>query len=263
MNKDALINALRARTKYKITNLRVNMKGYIFDSIKEQFNEEQLKMPMLSLWDLLSQKERKENVQKIENRTRKELENCFNRNEMGKVKSEGIDSNEEPSSLKPTKFELKNENNNEVTSKKNAVEPSYQLEQDNILLLKGKLKELPEINKQENKAEALKKSNKKRSEKRNEKVYYENSIDNEFKTDSVENVFSDVEPSKSLIESKETLQIFDSNPELPLNSENLEIYDNEPIKKTQRQKSEINKKLFLIKDSKTNSSALQNKETFH
>jgi hypothetical protein len=65
MNTDASINALRARTKYKITTLRINMKEHIFKSLKEQFTEEQLQMPMLSVWNALSGQEKVKQTRNI------------------------------------------------------------------------------------------------------------------------------------------------------------------------------------------------------
>lgn len=75
MNTDASINALRARTKYKITTLRINMKEQIFKSLKEQFTEEQLQMPMLSVWNALSDKEKVKQTRNIKSEQEMILDN--------------------------------------------------------------------------------------------------------------------------------------------------------------------------------------------
>lgn len=75
MTTDASINALRARTKYKITTLRINMKEHIFKSLKEQFTEEQLQMPMLSVWNALSDKEKVKQTRNIKSEQEMILDN--------------------------------------------------------------------------------------------------------------------------------------------------------------------------------------------
>ena len=54
------INALKAKTKYKITKLRIGMKEHIFESLKKHFTKEQLELPMISFMDLISKSKEKE-----------------------------------------------------------------------------------------------------------------------------------------------------------------------------------------------------------
>ena len=322
MNKDALINALRARTKYKITNLRINMKQHIFDSIKEQFTEDQLNMPMLSIWDTISQKERKvfggkdmteveekriEDIQQNENDNIKTMEDTDKKDKVIKCKNVNInedknikgknanktmeDDNKKNKVIKTMEDDNKKnkviktmEDNNkknkviktmEDNNKKNKVIKT--MEDDNI---KGKSTKYNEYNSQKDKdindndhkeskrrrlnhtpknlSDKLKNSEKDLEgkfgikKKKDNKIFNENSMDTEFKTESVENVFSDIleNNSKKQADSNENL-----DSDFPLNSENLEIYQSDMTIEQQDLNSEnkdLTTDLFEAEDSGIN-----------
>lgn len=56
------VNALRARTKYKIASLRINMKQHIFDNLKALFTAEQLNMPMISILENIIEGDKQEQI---------------------------------------------------------------------------------------------------------------------------------------------------------------------------------------------------------
>lgn len=57
MNKDFKINALRTRIKYKLTSLRVGMKGYILEELKATFGKEFLELPMALILETVEKTE--------------------------------------------------------------------------------------------------------------------------------------------------------------------------------------------------------------
>ncbi|KAM0680505.1 hypothetical protein GINT2_001193 [Glugoides intestinalis] len=76
MNKDFKINALRTRMKYKLTALRVGMKGHILEELKAAFGSELLELPMALILEAVEKEEEGISIEKpIDNVVEKALDN--------------------------------------------------------------------------------------------------------------------------------------------------------------------------------------------
>lgn len=158
ITKDFQVNALRTKTKYKLTALRIGMKEEIQNEIKKMFKSEVLKLPIIKILEHLENKRKpikrksinskevnsKETIKAKELNT-KEVNKINEKNSNELNKSKEIKSNEKNSKEVNTKEikteEIKTEEIKEVGRKRRKVSVSnFKIEEPK----KSKEKEIPE-----------------------------------------------------------------------------------------------------------------------